>query len=384
MPKKLEADITPEMLKYARKRVGLSSDEVSRKINKQLTEKILLDWENGNLKPSISQMRKISKLYKLPLAAFFLSEVPEYFNVRSIPDKRMLDININMPLSYHMNLAILWADQTREIALELLDVSDHAVPIFEESIIISKDLDSIANHIRDKIGISIDEQFQFKNSYDAFRKWKGAIEKYGILTLTFNNVSVQEARGFSIYNKILPIIAINIKDSVNAKIFTLIHEYVHLLLKTDGICDNNDIFIENNEESTCNQLAGRILIPHDSIIATIASNRYDLKDINNINLLANKYHLSKEAILTRLLLLNYISESDYLIKRDNLYKDKKSSKGLFAPYKRTITNYGYPFLNLVFTSYYQNKISLRTLSNYLSSSIENLQKIENAIFKNGN
>ena len=55
----------------------------------------------------------------------------------------------------------------------------------------------------------------------------------------FQSITVELAsmRGFSITEFPLPVIVVNRKDMLKARVFTMLHEFVHLLLHIGGTCD---------------------------------------------------------------------------------------------------------------------------------------------------
>jgi Zn-dependent peptidase ImmA (M78 family) len=76
--------------------------------------------------------------------------------------------------------------------------------------------------------------------YDHLNAWIGQIEERGILVTQMSDVSIEEARGFSIGRYPLPVIAINGAETSRGKLFTLLHEVVHILLRRSALCDLED------------------------------------------------------------------------------------------------------------------------------------------------
>ena len=64
---------------------------------------------------------------------------------------------------------------------------------------------------------------------------------------------VEEFRGFTLLDSYAPIIFINGRDSNNGKLFTLIHEFCHILLGKEGVSDSSS-------EPYCNMFAGEFLV----------------------------------------------------------------------------------------------------------------------------
>ena len=75
MAKSVKALITPEVLKWAReKRIRLEIDYAAKKL--KVEPEALEAWENGTEQPTISQLKKIAKLYKTHISVFYLPEPP--------------------------------------------------------------------------------------------------------------------------------------------------------------------------------------------------------------------------------------------------------------------------------------------------------------------
>ena len=90
MARTLTVLVEPEVLRWARESIGLTPLAAARKIG--LSDETLVDrWEAGAAAPSIPQLREAARVYKRPLAVFFLSRPPDgSFDVmhdfRRLPD----------------------------------------------------------------------------------------------------------------------------------------------------------------------------------------------------------------------------------------------------------------------------------------------------------
>lgn len=62
------------MLVWARSETPFKTPEAVEAIAPSITTKHLEAWENGEDYPSITKAKKLAALYKLPFAAFYLSE----------------------------------------------------------------------------------------------------------------------------------------------------------------------------------------------------------------------------------------------------------------------------------------------------------------------
>src|SRR5258705_9744938 len=70
--------ITPVLLVWARETIGLSISEAANKAN--VKYEVLEEWERGEQRPTIPQLRKLGEVYKRPLSVFFLSAPPKGFD----------------------------------------------------------------------------------------------------------------------------------------------------------------------------------------------------------------------------------------------------------------------------------------------------------------
>ena len=132
-------------------------------------------------------------------------------------------------------------------------------------------------------------------------------------------------RGFSIGLIPLPCIVVNGRDGILARIFTLIHEFIHILLHIDGICD---LFDESNDEEKkrieqfCNYVAGAILVPAEYLLLENQVHHYKIDEKwadKDIEELANKYKVSREVIVRRLLIRGRVTQSFYREKACTIY-----------------------------------------------------------------
>jgi len=244
---------------------------------------------------------------------------------------------------------------------------------------------SIAEDIRGYLNIPLKEQFSWNSQELAFKNWRNAIERNGIFIFkdAFRNNSYS---GFCIYHEKYPIIFINNSFPISRQIFTLFHELWHLLIKKGGISFRNSNTLEKYHEPfslievECNQFAGELLVPLKSLdINTL------LVDEIAINELAKKYSVSREVILRKYMDIGLIKSdlyrqwADKWIQEAEKIKTKKGEGG--GDYYRTQKQYlGENYINFVLSKYYQNRITLENLSDYLHIKEKNFTKFEHYIF----
>ncbi len=375
---KNEAIVKPEILKWARENAGFSLEQAAKKI--AVKPEKLLASETGKERLTIRQLRSLSNAYKRPLAFFYLPSPPA--QEQAVHDFRRLPEETDRLESPDLRLEIRRARYRRQIALELYDELGVAPPKFEARTVTFADSESMAQTIRHLLGIDPIRQFALKNQYEIFNFWRTALEKAGVLVFQAAGVELSEARGVSLIESPLPIILVNIKDSPLGRVFTLLHEFSHLMLRSPGLCDLQG---EEQTEIFCNAVAGAALVPKEllqaeaSVVECVAPN--DLKD-EEIIFLSSKYGVSREVVLRRLLTLGKITQDFYRKKRQEFQKeyDAHNRKDGFAPPDvMAVSTAGKLFVGLVLESYRQEKITSNDVATYLGVRLKHLSKIEKAV-----
>ena len=156
-------------------------------------------------------------------------------------------------------------------------------------------------------------------------------------------------------------IVINPKDSPYGRIFTIVHELVHIGLGKSVIQNTNSRQFrqpKNPTEAFCNEVAGGVLVPKDELAA-----RVNLRTLEtDLPRLSKHFHVSRGAIMARLRTLDSISQTDYEVYIQNekeRYKDNKSTGGPIPYHTRLLNAAGEHFARTAFTAYYEQKIYAR-------------------------
>lgn len=305
------ARINKNTLKFIREKKAVSFDYIT-KITKYPKEKISL-WEDESVEklPTINQAKSIAKCYRIPFAGLYMNSTD--INVKHLPTMRNLrtlpDANVD---NSALNLAIADVLNARELLIETKKELKEQIPSFSFSNQNSDNASVMAQTIRNAIGLTSDIQYKCASSRKLYLFIRNSVENCGIFVHCFTGVEVDNARGFAIYDDILPIIGLNNDDRYPAKTFSIIHELVHLLRRSSAIC--NEIigsFSSQSEEVFCNAVAGETLVPKNNLLRQIGNRTSIEIDLTVIEKLANQFSVSKEVICRRLLDLGKISQTDY-------------------------------------------------------------------------
>lgn len=383
MPRIIRAAINPSALEWAREQAGLSIDSAAQRLKVKPAQ--VASWESGEKMPTVRQLRLLGKAYKRPSAFFYLTELPK-------PEPPMRDYRRadrareeNPP---ELLYEIRRARSRREIALDVFSQIDEEPIQFELDLDPQDDPGTLGAIIRDYIAINAETQFAWANPYQALNGWITALETRGILIFQFSGIDVQIARGFSIGDRPLPVIALNGKDAPRGRIFTLLHEVCHLTIRSGGLCDLHE---EEDEfgalEVLCNAVAAEALVPQDLFLAQpeveFNPNEPAWPD-ETLRALSNRFMVSREVVLRRLLTLERTNHQFYAAKRADFLGEyellRGQGGGFIEYYKKVLRNNGPAFTGLLIDAYRENAISSIELSRYLGGfRLNHLDRIENEL-----
>ncbi|MCY7374936.1 MAG: ImmA/IrrE family metallo-endopeptidase [Pyrinomonadaceae bacterium] len=378
-----EALINPQILAWARESAGFYLEEAAKKITIEPDK--LRSCEVGNDRLTISQLRKLCNVYKRPLAFFYLPTPPPRENLPK--DFRRLPEDEGKKLSPNLRLEIRKAKYRREIALDLFKELEIDIPKFRAKATLSDEVYDVGKLIRRLLKVSFEQQEKIKKE-SRLNFWREKIEDLGTLVFSASLIDLKLMRGFSIDKHPLPIIVLNSKDHHKARIFTLFHEFTHLLLHSGGICDLGE---QNKIEVFCNAVAGEALVPTDWLrdISIVQQHKDKSEwDDEKIYSLAERFGVSREVVLRRLLAIDKTTEYFYKQKREQYQaeyriktnQEKEEKKTFRVPQHYKVLNQtGRKFARLVVESYRQNKIGLLDVSEYLGTKLKHLPKIEQTL-----
>ena len=385
MAKSAEALIKSELLIWARKSAGMSLEEAASKLGMQIEK--LKTWENGTARPTVKQLYKIASVYKQSFAAFYLPEPPPVFKP-PLRDYRRIPGKPRKELSAALLLDIRTAIDRREVCLEILSERNQTPAAFKARTTSTTNPEQVGEQIRKFLGVDLKLQRQWKDPRIAFNSWREAIESHGSLVFQSTKLNLSEMRGYSVAEFPLPVIVVNRKDAYAGRIFTMLHELAHLMLRLSGICDldvaNNKQTEEQKIEKFCNHVAGATLVPklnllNESIVKTHTGIKWADQELE---WLSKSYCTSREVVLRRLLILGLTDENFYKKKREQLQKEWEllpKEKGFVPPSTDTVSKAGKTFIKAVLEAYHDERITISDVSDYLGVKIKHLDTISDAV-----
>ncbi len=370
-------EVNPKIITWARKRSGMSIEELAHKMNKNINE--LRMWEDGTKGLSYSTLEALAyRYFKIPLALFFFPEPPDIEDsvkkFRFLPDYEFERLSSNTRIK--IRLAQSYQDSLEEFSDEALSESIIHHDLTPKGLTVQK----FATEVREYLGLTLAKQFAFKTNDQAFKAWRYAIEKVGVFTFK-DSFQDRYISGFSLIHDYYPVIMINNSNAFTRQTFTLIHELGHILFQVNGITDVDESYIDQMSstqkalEIKCNQFASEVLVP-----TTAFKDEVEIfKEVGSeiIPELAYKYSVSREVILRRLLDYGLINQELYLAKssewnKDYLRKQKDSTGGNW--YLTKISYLGEGFSRIAFNRYSKGKLDKAALAGHLNIKARNLNK----------
>ena len=269
------ATVTPEILLWARKTVGMSIEDVVHKLGqKRITSDVIERWEKGEEMLFYSQLEILAKIYERPVAIFFFpepleEETPEQ-SFRTAPGGTLQIMSPVMHILRRRALAM------RANLIELYDGKNPVSTTIPEALMFSLDtkVEKMVKMVREFLKIDLQTQIKWKDEEEAFNQWREAIEQSGIFIFK-DSFKDENVSGFCLHHDKFPLIYINSSNSKSRQIFTIFHELAHILLGKGSVDflrrenifnarDNDKDFYLPEEyklEIICNNFAGKFLVP---------------------------------------------------------------------------------------------------------------------------
>ncbi|MGQ0656803.1 MAG: ImmA/IrrE family metallo-endopeptidase [Chromatiales bacterium] len=390
MTSRVEAFINPGVLTWARERLGQDLATAARQL--AVKEDRLAAWESGEQRPTVNQLYKLAEKYGQAPAVFYLLEPPsdealphDFRHVSEAPSQ------VNSDLVREIRRV----QRLRVEALDLLEDLEERTLSFHVSAELADDSEEVAERLRKVLGVGLEDQFRWKDSAVARKVWTDAIEQLGILVFSAERISTHVFRGVSISGDGIPAIQLNGQDSDAGRVFTLMHELSHIALHNAGICNPFDQpakakTLDAKTEWFCNRVAASLLIPRKSLLkepdvarATPSTEWPD--DV--LSHLAQRYSVSREAMLVRLLELGKTNQEYYDAKRRDFqreyerYRARKAEKPAFVPYKyRVLNRNGRAYTKLVLSALHEDLITTADVASLTGVNLKHMGSVEEELF----
>lgn len=255
----IRVNINPEILSWAVTRMGIDIKEYSCEDQK------FAKWINGESCPTFVQAQDFAKKFVVPFGFLFLDTPPKesipipYFRRRNGGEQ---GVYISQTILTLQDRQEWLSDYLRNKGIE----KRNYVGFFKNS----NDPSEIVAYMRTLLGLQEDWAFALASESQAIKKIVEQAENIGV-NICFNSslgnntkrtIHVDDCRGFCLVDDYAPFVFVNSNDADAAKVFTLIHEFAHILKGySAGIGDYGNLDNASEIEKFCNKVASDFLVP---------------------------------------------------------------------------------------------------------------------------
>jgi Zn-dependent peptidase ImmA (M78 family) len=371
--KTFEVKVNPEIIKWSIETSGWSITELSKRL--KVSEENVESWLKGEKNPTLRQLENLAKYTKRPLSVFFLPHPPKE---RPLPkDYRMLPDREGI-FSRETILAIRLARKLQKIGKVLLENLGISTKPNVKHISLDDSPLEIAKEYREIFQINEEIQKKWRDAYEAFNFLRKRIEKLNVFVFQIS-IPIKDARGFTLADDEPFVIVINSKEKIEPRLFTLIHEFGHVLLRESGI-DLPEESLASFEkikiskiERWCNEFASELLFPYSIAKRVFEENKPVLLEKEILRKLSRMYKISKTMLLYNMVKLRYLAKEKYKeIVRKVQFVEKE---GFVPPDKRCLVEKGEKFVSLVETNFEKGNITFDQALEYLGIKSRHYEKI---------
>lgn len=303
MPRATVVPVTPPVVKWALEESGYPIDEVAAATG--VSSKVIRSWEAGETKPTLTQLRAFANKLKRPVAAFLLPRPPRLplpaLEFRRAPGESRRHLN---PDERRM---VRSAARLQRV-LSWINGELHRPEVALPRTSIQASTETAATEARSRLGATGAEIQDWSSPSTAFHWWRSAVERSGVFVLILP-MGTDGCRGFSLWDDQAPLIAVNSAWSAEARIFTLFHEYGHLLTRTNSACLEGTHRLRSVQsdavERWCEQFAAAVILPLEPLQRFLASHDWQrgVTEVDVVRRIAKHFRGSLRATALRLIAL---------------------------------------------------------------------------------
>lgn len=261
----VKVKVSPEILNWILRLSGSHAADLDAERQARLD-----DWKTGRKEPTLSQISDMSRKLRVPFGYFFLNEpfddTPEVFAHRTIGSLRPSQASRELTDTVSdMELIQDWMiEEMRRQGEDSLD--------YVGSLTSAATAEQIAAKIRSTLTVSANWYEDKSDTHVAFDYLREKMERVGVIVMmngivgnnNHRKLDSQEFRAFALVDRTAPLIFINRNDeSAPARLFSLLHEFVHILMGTDELYNAPQQSEQevSRLEVACNRGASEFLMP---------------------------------------------------------------------------------------------------------------------------
>lgn len=249
MPARYEP-VTPSVVGWAIDESGYATREIAAHL--KIAPETVQAWRDGRERPTVGQLTRLSRRVRRPRELFYLPQPPRE---AAIPTTLRTANGANKrELAPPELLAVRRARRVQRMVAFLRRDDPADVPRFETA----ADPARAGDEIRAWSGVSPAIARAWKSDVEARRAWAAAIEKRGVLVMSYS-LKKEGLRGFALPDRAAPLIAVNTAHNDGSRSFTMWHELAHLVASRSATCLTATA--SRTEERWCDEIAAEVTLP---------------------------------------------------------------------------------------------------------------------------
>ena len=329
MGQTIRYEVKRDVLIWAIKESQKSMNDIELKFSK------INEWISGDSVPTMKQIESLANFLKIPFGYMFLATPPKTtvmkVEFRSI-DNKLPEVSKNLKDTLlEMDRNQSWMSELRqELGWDKLDIiKNFDIKGNDKATIVE-----IAKLAKKLLGLEEEWYLNHSTNEKAYNYLRAKLEDAGILVMqngvvgfdTHRKLELNEFRAFMLYDDYAPLIFVNGTDSTAGKIFSLMHEFVHILYQQDDIIsESSRVEIKANERKI-NQIAAEILIPQEIIKAKWIEleNKDELARIDTISKMLK---VSSYAVAVKLSEMRMIADNIVAVTASRSQNIRRSTSG---------------------------------------------------------
>ncbi len=289
--------ITPAVLEWAIEQAGL--DPAGFAEAARFDVDTVLEWLSADAQPTKTQLNKIATVLKRPTAFFLLPDPPRDVAVpaafrrpagRSQHKATKTEIEAVARARRIQRIAKWTAERvgdSRWVENPIPEASTGQAP------------QQAATAAASWLDWSIAEQRAAPSPSAVVKLMRARLEERGVIALQLS-IGKDGCRGFSLYDRLKPVVTVNTHYNPQARLFTYIHEVGHLMRRTDAMCVD---YSQTAAERWCERFAASFLLPRQPLRERV-DERFGrdavVSELDEVRKLANDFNVSLAATAIRL------------------------------------------------------------------------------------
>lgn len=334
-------DVKPAVLHWVQEASnGTLNEAWTNKIDK---------WLKNESKPTLNQLKDLSKKAQIPFGYFFLDNTPKE-DLPLLKFRTINNIEIDRPSRnlvdtiHSMELKQSWLSEERQKNGYPSSFFSHGFKYVANYRSLSDE--QIAFNIMKSLDLKLGWNVGLKNR-EAFNLLRMKLDQVGVIVMysgivgsnTHRPLDQAEFRAFAIDDSFAPFIFVNSNDSYNAMLFSLVHELTHIWFGTSELY-NDDYqahrqFLNPQTEKYINRISEVIIFP-EPLFTTEWQKDNEGTEVDQIIAVAKRFNASPLSAAIRSLHLKLITqetvdqlknELDREYQRNKEYQRAKGSGG---------------------------------------------------------